>query len=399
MLRVLAVTDYFLPGSNAGGPIRTLTNLAGQLAREVELSILTRDRDYADRAPYPGVAVDAWTTWGPLPVRYLSPAARGPAGLRRVLRERAHDVVYLNSVFSPFTRGILALRRLGLIDARPVIVAPRGELSPLPLKMKGKRKAAFLAIARATGLFRGVTWQATSELERGEILAVFPDARIEVVPNPTAVPEAAAEPPAKAAGSARFVFLSRVSEKKNLLDAVRALAGAAGGEAVLDVYGNLEDAAYWERCQRAAAGLPPQLRVEYRGKLAFQEVDQTLARYHFFVLPTRGENFGHAVVEAMRVGLPVLISDRTPWRGLEAARAGWDVPLDDLAALQDRVRRCVEMDGETYRAWSEGARRYAAEAAPADQAREAALQLFRRAAASGAARPATVGAAASARAG
>src|SRR5205809_1147173 len=106
MLRVLAVTDYFLPGSNAGGPIRTLTNLAAQLAGEVELSVVTRDRDFGDRAPYAGVAVDAWTAWGDLPVRYLSPAAMGLGGLRRVLRERPHDVLYLNSAFSSFTRRI-----------------------------------------------------------------------------------------------------------------------------------------------------------------------------------------------------------------------------------------------------------------------------------------------------
>jgi len=59
----------------------------------------------------------------------------------------------------------------------------------------------------------------------------------------------------------------------------------------------------------------------------------------------------------------------------------------------------VEMDGESYRAWSEGARRYAAAAVPADEARERALQLFRRAASAQAPRHPSVGAAASARAG
>jgi glycosyltransferase involved in cell wall biosynthesis len=237
-----------------------------------------------------------------------------------VLRERAHDVLYLNSVFSTFTRRILTLRRLGQLDARPVVVAPRGELSPGPLAMKRGKKRAYLAAARAAGLFRGVTWQATSEMERGEIVDAFPGARVEVVPNPTA-PGADVSPPEKAPGSARFVFLSRISEKKNLFDAVRAMEGASG-DVVLDVYGNIEDAEYWERCRRAADDLPAGVRVEYGGKLPFEAVDETLARYHFFILPTRGENFGHAVVEAMRAGLPVLISDRTPWRGLEAAKAG-----------------------------------------------------------------------------
>ena len=35
-----------------------------------------------------------------------------------------------------------------------------------------------------------------------------------------------------------------------------------------------------------------------------------------FLLPTGGENFGHAIFEALSCGVPALISDRTPWRDL-----------------------------------------------------------------------------------
>jgi glycosyltransferase involved in cell wall biosynthesis len=397
MLRVLAVLDYFLPGGNAGGPVRTLTNLVRQLAGEVDFAVLTRDRDFGERAPYAGVVRDAWTAWDGLPVRYLPPAEMGTGGLRRALASRPYDVLYLNSAFSPFTRRILGLRLLGRLPDRPVIVAPRGELSPGPLAMKRGRKAAFLAFARAAGLFRGVLWQATSEMERGEILAVFPGARVEVAPNPSLPSGRFAEgPPPKRAGEARFVFLSRVSPKKNLEAAVRAVA-ASPGPAVLHVYGNMEDRAYGERCLAAAGPLPPHVSVEYRGAVAYEAVDGTLAGYHFFVLPTRGENFGHAVVEAMRAGLPVLVSDRTPWRGLAAARAGWDVPLDDEAALAAAVARAVEMDAAEYAAWSAGARAYAARAASADEARDAALRLFRGALAGGdGARGRTIDAAAAA---
>ena len=31
-------------------------------------------------------------------------------------------------------------------------------------------------------------------------------------------------------------------------------------------------------------------------------------------MPTRGENFGHAIFESLQVGTPVLLSDQTPWR-------------------------------------------------------------------------------------
>ena len=66
----------------------------------------------------------------------------------------------------------------------------------------------------------------------------------------------------------------------------------------------------------------------------------TLAGYDLFLLPTRGENFGHAIFDALEVGLPVLISDQTPWRDLERIGAGWSLPLADpdrFAATIDRL--------------------------------------------------------------
>ena len=32
------------------------------------------------------------------------------------------------------------------------------------------------------------------------------------------------------------------------------------------------------------------------------------------MLPTRGENFGHVIFEAISNGLPSMISDKTPWK-------------------------------------------------------------------------------------
>ena len=35
------------------------------------------------------------------------------------------------------------------------------------------------------------------------------------------------------------------------------------------------------------------------------------------------------ILEAWAAGLPVVISDRTPWRDLESQGVGWDLPLDN----------------------------------------------------------------------
>ena len=42
----------------------------------------------------------------------------------------------------------------------------------------------------------------------------------------------------------------------------------------------------------------------------------TISEYNLFVLPTLGENFGHVIIEALTLGIPVLLSDRTPWTSI-----------------------------------------------------------------------------------
>ena len=44
-----------------------------------------------------------------------------------------------------------------------------------------------------------------------------------------------------------------------------------------------------------------------------EQVHETFGKYDLFVFPTRGENFGHVIPEALAAGTPILLSDRTPW--------------------------------------------------------------------------------------
>jgi len=380
--RVLIVADHYLPGFKFGGPVRTLSGVARLLAGHLDVAVLTRDRDLQDTAPYPGVARDRWTVHAGTTVRYLSPAAQELRALRRLLRETPYDVLYLNSVFSAFTRRILLLRRLGLIPDRPVVLAPRGELSFGALRLKRGKKAAFLAVARAAGLFRGIVWQATSPPERDEIRALLgPAERVELAQNPSvpAGPPVDRPRPFKEPGSIRLVFLSRFSRMKNLLAAIEFLR-EVDGRVRFDLYGTTEDAAYWERCRAAIAALPPNVTAVYHGPVPPERVDEAFSRSHVFFFPTLGENFGHVIVEAMRAGCPPLISDRTPWRNLAAARAGWDVPLEDPDAIRAALRRAIAMDHATWEQWSRGARDFVDAALNVDEVRDAHLRLFRSAA-------------------
>ena len=120
-----------------------------------------------------------------------------------------------------------------------------------------------------------------------------------------------------------------------------------------DVYGPVTDERYWRRCQAEMAG---DARVRYCGALEHDAVPRTFARYDLLLLPTRGESFGHVILEALAAGCPVLVSDRTPWRGLESRRAGWDVSLAEPGAFAACVRRIIGMDEQEHRGWVAGAR-------------------------------------------
>lgn len=80
-----------------------------------------------------------------------------------------------------------------------------------------------------------------------------------------------------------------------------------------------------------------------------------ITKYHFLLFPSTGENFGHAIYESLSVGVPAIISDRTPWRNLAASSAGWDLLLGDkdkwTAAI---LRKCYDMDQEEYNALCNG---------------------------------------------
>ena len=337
--RVLVTADHYLPGFRAGGPIRTLSNLVEQLGGEYDFRIVTRDRDLGDDVPYAAVVPGRWHPQGAALVHYASPQDLEPAALGRLLAATPADLLYLNSFFSPRMSVLpLLLRRLGRIPRWPVVLAPRGEFAPGALALKPMRKRAYLTAARAGGLLRNLLWQATSEDERSRIAAVTgaAPAQVHIAPNLPSVSLQSADgslppgPEPAEGGPLRLVFLSRISPMKNL-DHLLGLLKRVRAPVMLSLYGPIGDAAYWRQCQVLAAALPANVCMQYLGDVPPELVAGVFGQHDLFVFPTRGENFGHVILESLSAGTPVIVSDRTPWRA--DAQGGLTVlSLDDQDA-------------------------------------------------------------------
>ncbi|MDP2185844.1 MAG: glycosyltransferase, partial [Xanthomonadales bacterium] len=275
-----------------------------------------------------------WQFVGNAQVMYL-PAVPNLGTVSALLRATPHELIYLQSAFDPhFSILPLIANRLRGRDARPVLLAPRGEFSPGALALKAPKKRLFMALARATGLWRGVTWQASADNERVHILAqIGPSARIAQASDiPSLAPEA---PPAPAPSDLlRVAFLSRISPKKNLAGALNMLARLPASVPVrFTIYGPQEDAECWQDCAVRIARLPNHVSAKWGGSVPPEQVHATLAGHDLFLFPTFGENFGHVIVDAMSAGLPLLLSDQTPWRELAERGVGADLPLADTGAF------------------------------------------------------------------
>lgn len=371
-IKILVLAGYYYPAYKAGGPVRTIHGIIDQLGTNFDFSIIAYDRDFGEKTALQGIHVNQWQRIGNANLYFASPEQFTVISFLKMLNELQYDILYINSFFS-FQLSILPLllRRFRLIKKRAVILAPRGEFSPGAINLKHTKKRCFLWFAKLLKLHSSIRFQASSTLEAEHIQQWiscdkninYKGSNISVATDLTAIsPFSAPEwNSLKIQGLLRIVFLSRISPMKNLDYALKIVCQLKGN-VVFDIYGPIHrnrDANYWTNCQRLIESMPSSLRVNYHGAIQPTQVRVVISQYDVFFLPTRGENFGHVILEALSVGCPVLISDKTPWRNLIAKQAGWDLPLEQPKTFIEVLEQLQAMNAQQHSVFSEGALRLA----------------------------------------
>jgi len=359
--QVLAFIDWYKPFFKAGGPVRSMVNLVDHLHDRVDFHIVTGDRDYTANASPEDLPKDQWIERdkGEL-VWHASSAQRTLKQWRALLKERTWDVVYINGLYSKWsTIAPLWLLR-GSKQRR--IVAVRGMLARGPMMQSAAKKRAFLLAMKTTGCFKGVEFQATNAEEAEDIKRwIGPNVKVHQVPNLGRKLEAK-EPLIidKKPGELRLVSVGRIAPEKNTLFAIERLRGLQG-DIRFDLYGTVYDQAYWKRCQEAIAQLPPNVKVLWHDHIGEDHVRGAIEQAHAVFMPSVGENFGHTMLEALVAGRPLLISDRTPWKGLLSKTAGWDIPLEEPAWFEEVLEHLAALQQHDWERLCKGAATVAAQ--------------------------------------
>lgn len=337
--------DWYLPGYKAGGPIRSCANLIAHLGDQVDFYILTADRDYQSNKPYAGIETEVWTSgdYGER-VMYLPPGILTKELIDEIRGSVSFDMVYIHGLFSQ-NYSILPLRTVWKSVER-LIIAPRGMLRESAISLKPIKKKLYLSVARRLGWFKNVIFHATDDQEKSDIERwIGKHKGIHLAPNLPMKGNSRFEDVDKESGQLRLIFAGRIAPEKNLEFALSVLSKVKGIKVNMSVYGEEYDSTYRARCEKRIDSLPDHVTVEFCGTVPPSELGKVIQEHHALFLPTRGENFGHIILESFMAGRPVVISDQTPWRGLDEAGVGVDLSLDceaDFVSVLERMGAMTE---------------------------------------------------------
>lgn len=330
----------FFPGKKYGGPPVSIDNFC-TLMNDHKCYIVTHNHDLFEDTPYENIK-NGWNNRGNCKVLYLSDSMYNKKTFEKVIQKIKPDILYLQGLFQACILPALQLAKKYSIK---VLLAPRGELCTGAFNMKKYKKIPYIKYLKIMGLIKNIHFQSTSEEETEAIQTILncSNERIHRLDNIPSIPKKEYRRRNKTKGIGRFIFLGRIHPKKNLLSAIKYF-NAVDDEAIFDIYGSIEDEAYWQECQVAIKALPKNVKCTYKGIVSHDQVHEVFSQYDAFLFPTLSENYGHVIAESLIVGTPVIISDQTPWNDVQDNEAGYVCRLDDDQGFENAIIAVINKD-------------------------------------------------------
>ena len=313
-MRMLHVIPSYLPAVRYGGPIFAVHGLCKALAaRGHEVQVFTTNIDGPGESGVPiGVPVDlegVQVRYFPCPLLrrlYWAPAL----GRALECEIKKFDVVHLHSVFLwPTWAAARGARNAGV----SYMLSPRGMLVKDLISRRSRlAKSAWMQIIERSNIEQAAAVHLTSQLEATELQRFgWRLPQVVVIPNGVDEPvlsngEISSEVEGIAGEQPLILFLGRISWKKGLDRLLRAFASTRAGK--LAIVGT-DDEGLAARLVELAEGLRILDRVHILPRTVVgSEKERLFAAARVFVLTSYSENFGNAVLEAMRRRVPVVVT-------------------------------------------------------------------------------------------
>jgi glycosyltransferase involved in cell wall biosynthesis len=334
-LRVLHVTPYFAPAFRYGGPPRSILGLCRALGDAgVDVEVFTTTANGSDPLPqapagteYEGVRVRYFPlAW---PKRYWRASGLG-AALGRALA--GADLIHVHGLWN-ITGSTAVTHARGA--GRPYVVSPRGMLQPAAMmRHHAMKMLAYWAFEREH-LHGAAFLHATSVVEEHQLAGYGPPVvSIANGVTPVVVPAGALDrlrERAKIDADDEVVmFLGRLHPIKrlDLLAEAFTTVHRARPRARLVIAGP-DEGGYRRRVEPLFAPVADATR--WLGAIDAETTGALFAASRTLVQCSDSESFGMSVAEALTAGLPVVVTDRSPWSQVGTLGLGYSVAHDPTA--------------------------------------------------------------------
>lgn len=358
MKRIMVFIGGYLPGEKYGGPVTSISNFTDLLGDDYDIRIVCCNHDFKDLTPYSNIN-EGWNTVGKAKVFYLSDEEQNYKTYVAIMKETVPDLIYGSGIM--YIKVNAQIFKAAKEQNIPILLAPRGDICSNALQIKKWKKIPFLKFMRLTKMFDGMFFHATmqEEVDNLEKYLGIDKRYTFLLPNLPTSP-IHRDNYVKEKGRVKVLFISRIQEKKNLLNAIR-IVNSLSVPVEFDIYGPLENPEYWKKCQEEIEKAPTNAKIRYKGALAPKDAKIIFSKYDCFLFPTYSENYGHVIVESLMHDCPIVISKgTTQWDDVVEYGAGAAVDLNDLKGFTKELEKIALMDNIEYHNLTNKLKKYVA---------------------------------------
>jgi hypothetical protein len=217
------------------------------------------------------------------------------------------DIVHIHGLWHPRFLIFFLIAKLKNIK---VIISPHGMLDPESFATKSWKKKIALFTYQGIILRRADLIIVNSKIEKKNFKKIIKHTKVVIIAHGIVLKKIKRK---KNKGLIHSVYFSKIHPIKNLLKLVQAWSLSKKLKNFkLSILGEIDDVNYFNKINTI---IKNSKNISFLGKIKKNKI-LNLSIYDVFILPSKSENFGLVVLEALNAGLYLILNKSLPWKDL-----------------------------------------------------------------------------------
>lgn len=354
-LNVSVIIPIFSPAFVYGGPIFSSYNTCNELSKlNVNIYVSTTNAELDTRIK--GITPNIWIKKNDnFLIKYYNDTIINKFSIRlffSIWKDILFaDIVHIQTIFrTPIPLSLF----LASVFNKPILLTPRGSLGRWCVDQGSNYKQAWLKYFIKPFLHK-IVWHATAEMEKNEIINIFPNAKVIVIPNGFNTKEFDNY---NIMNKRQFVatFAKKDLDADQIIVSMARLHKIKGFDILIDSFSIVvkkfpkaklliagQDEGEKDNLERQIKSLGLDKHIFLVGQLSGQDKIDFFVNADVFALPSHNENFGIVYAESLAAATPIIASTNTPWEEVETNSCGKCVP-NSVESFSDAIIEILESD-------------------------------------------------------